>query len=42
MDQNSPLPAVPAKRYDLEDRTFLFAKRVRAFIKKLPHSFGIC
>ena len=23
------------KRYDLEERTFLFAKRVRAFVKKL-------
>jgi len=25
-----------AKRYDLEDRTFKFAKEVRAFVKKLP------
>jgi four helix bundle protein len=24
------------KPYDLEDRTFLFAQRVRAFVKKLP------
>jgi four helix bundle protein len=25
-----------AKRYDLEDRTLQFAKRVRAFVKRLP------
>jgi len=25
-----------SKRYDLEERTFAFAKRVRAFVKKLP------
>jgi four helix bundle protein len=25
-----------SKQYDLEDRTFEFAKRVRAFVKKLP------
>ena len=25
-----------SKHYDLEERTFLFAKRVRAFIKKIP------
>ena len=25
-----------AKRYDLEERTFLFAKNVRALVKKLP------
>jgi four helix bundle protein len=25
-----------SKQYDLEDRTFEFAKRVRAFIKRLP------
>jgi four helix bundle protein len=24
------------KRYDLEERTFLFAKNVRALVKKLP------
>ena len=24
------------KRYDLEERTLQFAKRVRAFVKKLP------
>ncbi len=24
------------KKYDLEDRTFLFAKKVRSFCKKLP------
>jgi len=26
------------KRYDLEDRTFEFARRVRAFVKKLPRT----
>jgi four helix bundle protein len=25
-----------SKQYDLEDRTFAFAKRVRAFVKRLP------
>ncbi|MBI4547735.1 MAG: four helix bundle protein, partial [Ignavibacteriae bacterium] len=24
------------KKYDLEDRTFLFAKNVRSFVRKLP------
>lgn len=28
------------KRFDLEDRTFLFAKRVRVFVKKLPKTVG--
>ena len=27
-----------ARQYDLEDRTFEFARRVRAFVKALPHS----
>ncbi len=27
-----------AKRYDLEERTYLFAKRVRGFVKKLPRT----
>jgi len=26
------------KRYDLEDRTFEFARRVRAFVKQLPRT----
>lgn len=26
------------KKYDLEDRTFLFAKRVRDFLKRLPQT----
>ena len=26
------------KRFDLEDRTFEFAKRVRAFVKRLPRN----
>ncbi len=29
-----------SKKYDLEERTFQFAKRVRAFIKSLPQSFA--
>ncbi len=28
------------KRYDLEDRTCEFAKRVRVFVKKLPRTVG--
>ena len=28
------------KRYDLEDRTLEFAKRVRAFVKKLPKTIS--
>lgn len=28
------------KRYDLEERTFEYAKEVRIFIKKLPKSIG--
>ena len=30
-----------SKRYDLEDRTLAFAKRVRAFVKKLPKAIHI-
>ncbi|MCX5810852.1 MAG: four helix bundle protein [Proteobacteria bacterium] len=30
-----------AKRYDLEERTFGFARRVRAFVKKLPRNIII-
>lgn len=29
-----------SKQYDLEDRTFKFAKNVRSFIKKLPKTIG--
>ncbi len=29
-----------SKQYDLEERTFQFAKRVRAFVKKLPKSIA--
>ena len=29
-----------AKQYDLEDRTFKFAKAVRVFVKKLPKNIG--
>jgi len=28
------------KKYDLEERTFQFAKRVRAFIKRIPRSLS--
>jgi len=28
------------KQYDLEDRTFNFAKRVRAFVKRLPKTIA--
>jgi len=27
-----------SKRYDLEDRTYAFAKRVRDYVKKLPRT----
>ena len=29
-----------SKLYDLEDRTFLFAKKVRAFVKELPKTLA--
>lgn len=29
-----------SKQYDLEDRTFEFAKRVRVFVKKLPRTIS--
>jgi len=29
-----------AKRYDLEDRTFSFAQRIRAFVRNLPLSLA--
>lgn len=29
-----------SKRFDLEDRTFAFAKRSRALVKKLPKTIG--
>ena len=29
-----------SKQYDLEDRTFKFAKNVRSFVKKLPKTIG--
>ncbi len=29
-----------SKQYDLEDRTFAFAKRVRALVKKLPKTIA--
>jgi len=31
---------INSKKYDLEERTFEFAKNVRAFIKKLPKTIG--
>jgi four helix bundle protein len=35
------IDAQPAtKRYDLEDRTFRFAARVRQFVKALPRTMG--
>ena len=29
-----------SKKYDLEERTFLFAKRIRDFVKKLPKTIA--
>ena len=34
------MAATMAKVYDLEERTFLFAQRVRAFVKRLPRSIA--
>ncbi len=31
---------VNAKKYDLEDRTYEFAKRVRLFVKIIPKTIG--
>ncbi len=32
-----PMGEIPnAKQYDLEERTFVFAKYVRSFLRKLP------
>jgi four helix bundle protein len=28
------------RRYDLEDRTFIFAKEVRAFVKRIPRTLA--
>lgn len=30
----------PPQRYDLDERTFLFAKNVRSFVKRLPRTLG--
>jgi four helix bundle protein len=30
----------PKQEYDLEDRTFEFARNVRTFVKKLPRNMG--
>jgi len=35
MDENQK-----SKRYDLEERTFIFAQRVRAFVKKVPKTLA--
>ena len=32
------MPTQPTGRYDLEDRTYEFARRVRAFVKRLPRT----
>jgi four helix bundle protein len=32
------IPAPPARGYDLEDRTYEFARRVRALVKRLPRT----
>jgi four helix bundle protein len=39
--EKTPEPTMPnaeGKVYDLEERTFLFAKRVRVFVKSLPRT----
>ncbi len=30
----------PGKQYDLEERTFAFAREVRAFVRRLPHTLA--
>jgi len=32
------MPTQPARVYDLEERTYEFARRVRAFVKRLPRT----
>lgn len=34
------MPSDDSKPYDLEERTFEFAKASRAFVKKLPRTIG--
>jgi four helix bundle protein len=33
-----PIPAPATKPYDLEERTYLFARRVRTFVRRLPRT----
>lgn len=39
--QNPKSENIGPKKYDLEDRTFVFAKRVRDFVKELPKTIQI-
>lgn len=39
-NQPSGVPVGPAKQYDLEDRTFQFAKKCREFVKEIPKTMG--
>jgi four helix bundle protein len=39
-DAASPPAKVSSKRYDLEDRTFEFAKASRMFVKRLPRTIA--
>ena len=39
-ETNSNESTQNSKRYDLEDRTLAFAKRIRDFIKRLPNSLA--
>src|SRR5207248_11500770 len=39
-DAASPPAKVSSKQYDLEDRTFEFAKASRMFVKKLPRTIA--
>ena len=38
--QNSKLDPIKTKHYDLEERTFEFAKRIRVFVKKVPRTIS--
>ena len=40
LETNSHESIRNSKRYDLEDRTLAFAKRVRGFVKRLPNSLA--
>ena len=40
LNTTPPRKSNEAKPYDLEDRTYLFAKQVRAFVRRLPRTIS--